>query len=68
DPTQAAITDALARLEATSQALHARLAGLETKRPTSPPDLTVEVAEGTEVKVQRDTVTSVLPKGTMKDL
>jgi preprotein translocase subunit YajC len=30
--------------------------------------LTVEVAEGTEVKVQRDTVTSVLPKGTMKDL
>ncbi len=30
--------------------------------------LTVEIAEGTEVKVQRDTVTSVLPKGTMKDL
>lgn len=30
--------------------------------------LTVEIAEGTQVKVQRDTVTSVLPKGTMKDL
>ena len=28
--------------------------------------LTVEVAEGVRVKVQRHTVTSVLPKGTMK--
>jgi preprotein translocase subunit YajC len=28
--------------------------------------LTVEVAEGVRVKVQRHTVTSVLPKGTLK--
>jgi preprotein translocase subunit YajC len=28
--------------------------------------LTVEVAEGVRVKVQRHTVSSVLPKGTMK--
>jgi uncharacterized protein YkwD len=41
DPTQAAITDALARLEVTSQALDAQLAGLEKRLPTSSPDLTV---------------------------
>lgn len=41
DPTQAAITDALARLEATSQALDAQLFWLEKMPPTSPPGLTV---------------------------
>jgi preprotein translocase subunit YajC len=30
--------------------------------------LTVEVAEGVRVKVQRHTVTSVLPKGTLKSV
>jgi preprotein translocase subunit YajC len=29
--------------------------------------LTLEVAEGVRVKVQRHTVTSVLPKGTIKN-
>jgi preprotein translocase subunit YajC len=31
------------------------------------PYVTVELAEGVQVKVQKDTITSVLPKGTMKD-
>jgi preprotein translocase subunit YajC len=31
------------------------------------PYLTVELADGIQVKVQKDTITSVLPKGTMKD-
>ncbi|MGM0412450.1 MAG: preprotein translocase subunit YajC [Pseudomonadota bacterium] len=31
------------------------------------PYLTVELADGVQVKVQKDTITSVLPKGTMKD-
>ena len=31
------------------------------------PYLTVELADGLQVKVQKDTITSVLPKGTMKD-
>lgn len=49
DPTQAAITDALARLEATSQALDVRLARLENRRPTSPPDLTVVPSDECQV-------------------
>jgi len=35
---------------------------------TEPSDnfLTIEIANGVQVKVQRHTVTSVLPKGTLK--
>jgi len=31
------------------------------------PYVTAELADGIQVKVQKDTITSVLPKGTMKD-
>jgi len=41
DPTQAAITGALAGLEATRQVLNVQLTRLPNGRPTSPPDLTV---------------------------
>ena len=41
DPTQVAITDALADLEATTLALELRLARLDNRRPTSTPEPTV---------------------------
>jgi len=39
---------------------------LGTVTETSDSFLTVEIANGVQVKVQRHTVTSVLPKGTLK--